>query len=202
MSNPRGYNKYYLVCDTETSGLAYGQDDPSFDPATGHTYQAVSVGMIVVDSDTLTPIEKLYVEIKWDGVSEWSKSAEKIHGLSMLYLEDNGMDADEAVATILEMLIKYWGTDSPITMIGHNPASFDIWFLKRLVRSVGIELKFASKQIDTNSLGSIVLRTHNSDDLFQLVGCAERGEHNALTDAEQALQVCKTLRIMGDNCLA
>lgn len=197
---PRGYISRILALDCETSGLFFNTDDPSYDPATKQHHQPVSFGLIVVDADTLKIIEELYVEIKWDKKSQWNARAEAIHGLSKSYLEANGMDMGDAVVEIANLIIRHWGPDSPVCVLGHNP-QFDLWFLKRLLRSEGLEIKFGSKMIDTNSVGFTIFQTHNSDDLFELIGLDPRAEHNALDDARNALQVIRTTRSLATTML-
>lgn len=201
MSTPRGYITRLLALDCETTGLAFNCDDPSYNPKTGETFQSISWGFVVLNADTLDIIEKLYLEIKWDGKSTWSPRAEEVHGLSKEYLAENGVEPWEAVEAIGNLIINHWGPDSPICIAGHNP-SFDLWFLKRLMRSEGIELKFGNKMIDTNSIGFAVYHTHNSDDLFETVGVPMRGDHNALADALAVVKVLKTTRTIADKCFA
>ena len=109
------------------------------------------------------------------------------------YLNENGLTSEDAVAEIGNLIINHWGPDSPVCVAGHNP-HFDLSFLKRLLRSQGLEIKFGSKMIDTNSIGFAVYGTHNSDDLFETVGVPVRGRHNALDDAEAVLKVLQVTR--------
>ncbi len=84
-----GYSRFILPMDCETTGL-YKGDDPSI----GH--QCVSWGMIVADTETLQPVEELYVEIKFNEHSLAARdkdssfgeyAANKIHGLTYEHLE-------------------------------------------------------------------------------------------------------------------
>lgn len=201
---PRGYFKYSLAIDCETSGLAIGSDDPSYDPKTGDTYQAVSWGLIVVDTDTLKTVEKLYLEVQWDGVSKWNEQAERIHGLSKEHLKQHGLTVEQAVVEIGELILKYWGPTSPVSLIGHNVTTFDLYFFRRMMRSQGVNIKIANRHVDTNSIGYAVFNTYNSDDLFELVGLPKRdpNNHNALTDASNALQVVKVVRKIYNHILS
>ncbi len=199
MAAPRGYITRLLIVDTETSGLAYSCDDPSYNPKTGETYQIVSIGLIVVNAITLEPIEKVYLEIKWDGKSTWDQRAQEVHGLTKAYLNENGVDTYEAVEVIGNLILDHWGPDSPVHICGHNP-HFDLSFFKRLLRSEGIEIKFGNKMIDTNSIGFAVFNTHNSDDLFETVGMPVRKDHNSLEDAMSVLKVLKITRTLADEC--
>lgn len=197
---PRGYFDYFLAIDCETSGMSFGTDDPSINTKTGQVYQSVSWGLVVVDATTLKTVEELYIEIKWDGESEWDKRAEKVHGLSLAYLEENGMTSEEAVVAIAGLILKYWGPDVPVCLAGHNVQTFDMFFLKRLLRSQGIEIKFGNRHIDTNSIGFGVYQTYNSDDLFDVVGCAKRDKHNALDDARNVVRVIRVTRSLANEC--
>jgi hypothetical protein len=200
---PRGYIEKLLVVDCETTGIAYGTDDPSHNPLTGETYQSISWGLIVADAFTLQPIERLYVEIKWNGESIWDKRAQAIHGLTPAYLEASGMTEEEAVVEIASLILKYWGPDSPVHVGGHNAATFDLFFLRRLLRTQGLEIRFGNKCIDSNTAGFVTFGTHNSDDLFAMVGCDERDaqKHNALEDAENTLTALRTIKQLFNACL-
>lgn len=200
---PRGYLERILVIDAETSGLSFKGIDPTINPETGETYQAVSFGLIVANAQTLEPIDSLYVEIKWNGESVWSKEAEGVHGLSLAYLEENGVTEEEAVVEIAELIIKHWGPEGVVCLAGHNVATFDRFFLDRLLRKYGIAVRFGSKTIDTNAIGFATFGTHNSDDLFAIVGLPERDPtaHNALVDATNALKAIKRVRELFERCL-
>lgn len=202
-TKPRGYIEKALFIDCETSGLAYNCDDPSFNPNTGEKYQAVSFGLVVVNTNTLKEIDSLYVEIKWDGESVWDKRAQAVHGLTLDYLETHGLPREEAVLAIADLILSHWGPESPVALGGHNVATFDKYFLQRLLRSEGIEVRFGSKTIDTNAIGLAVFGTHNSDDLFNVVGLPPRdpANHNALEDARACVHVVRTVRALADACL-
>ena len=192
---PRGYFEKLLAIDCETSGLKYNSDDPSED------FQSVSWGIIVADAKTLKPIEELYVEIKWDGESLWSMGAQKIHGLSKEYLEENGMTDEEAVVAIGSLIAKHFGTDNALCCLGHNVATFDVPFLKRLFRKHGIELKFGNRHVDTSSIGFVNWGVFTSDALFEEVGYEARGDHNALDDARMALEAARRTRVIFQSVL-
>jgi len=195
---PKGYFKYVLAIDCETTGLDWNDDDPS----KGH--QAVSWGIIVADAETLIPIEELYVEIKWNEFSkaarvadtEFSTAASAIHGLTFEYLEANGVDEDEAVVQILELILKYWGPTQNVKCLGHNVHVFDVPFLKAMFRRYGIEVPFGSRHYDTNSIGWAMTGAFVSDAFFSCMGFTDRARHNALQDAHQALESTRRLRVI------
>lgn len=193
---PRGYFEYLLAIDFETSGLFFSSenDNPCYNRKTGEYYQPVSCGLIVADTTTLKPIEKLYLEIQWDGKSLWSEKAESVHGLSKTYLKKNGMSKQQAVAEIGNLILKYWGPSNNIQLLGHNVHLVDAVFLQHLMQSEGIILPMANRHVDSYSAGIATFATFNSDDLFNAVGFEKRGDHNALVDAEQALESIRIIR--------
>lgn len=201
-SKPKGYFNRILFVDVETSGMAFGVPDPTHYPQSTDTYQIVSIGLIVVDADTLQPIEKLYREVKWNGESVWEPKAEAVHGLSLTHLEENGVSEEDAAVEVAELIIKYWGTESPVSLGGHNVATFDRYFLQRLMSTYDIPIKYAARTIDSNAIGFATFGSYSSDELFSLIGCTERdpNAHNALTDAENSLKVLQIVRKMFDAC--
>ena len=198
---PRGYFEKILAMDCETTGLAVNRDDPSYDPEKGIEYQSVSWGFIVANAQTLEPIERMYIEIQWNGESKWDNRAQKIHGLSKEHLAKNGFTEAEAVEAIGTLIMKHWGPTVRIGTLGHNVATFDLWFLKRLFRRHGIELSFGSRHVDTSSIGFVNWNTYTSDQLFEAVGFETRGDHNALEDAEQSLAAARITKLLFNKCL-
>ena len=192
-SHPKGYFKYLVALDTETSGL-------NFNAPIGHAadgYQIVSLGMIVVDEETLKPVDKLYVEIMWNGESKWDAGAEKVHGLTKQYLEANALTEEEAAELLINFLMKYFGAPpfpGGIRFLGQNVATFDVVFLEQMLARVGVPITFGTRHIDTFALGLICERKFNSDDLFDHFDLQKRDKHNSLTDAQFALQTSTYIR--------
>lgn len=184
-----------LVIDCESSGMYKQIYHTHKSPDGLKQYQMVSIGLIVANFATLKPVDKLYVEIKWNGVSEWDAKAEKVHGLSKDYLAQYGVSEEKAVEKIAKLILKYWGPENYITCLGHNVA-FDVLFLDDLFRRHGIELNFNSRQIDTNSLGMVCMGTYTSDEFFDIMGMPERKNHDALEDAEFALKSARRIKLM------
>jgi len=195
---PAGYHKYILAIDCETTGLNWDTDDPSI----GH--QAVSWGVVVADAQTLVPVEKIYVEIKWNKESEaafaadptFSTKASEIHGLTRAYLEEHGVTEEDAVILILELILKYWGPSNQLHCLGHNVHSFDVPFMKAMLRRHGAEVKFSSRHTDSHSVGFALLESYTSDQFFSTLGFVDRDGHNALEDAEQALECVRRCRVL------
>lgn len=185
--------KYILGLDCETSGIVTKSRNPATDQENPSYYaQPVSWGMVILDSKTLKTIDKLYIEIKWDGKSIWNAGAEKVHGLSKDYLEENGVSEEEAVVTIGNWLIKYFGKDA-IVALGHN-VRFDEEFLLAMFARHGVKIAFSNRKIDSMGIGAIFLNARNSDELFEMVGLDARQDHNALEDIEMTVQSVRILR--------
>ncbi len=198
--------KYILGMDCETSGLFFSKDvdraypDPSYNPITKEYFQSVSWGLIVIDNEKLEIVDELYVMIRWDGESKWSLEAERVHGLSRHYLEDNGVDELEAAVIIAEFIMKYWGPDDAICTLGHNSPTFDHHFFRRLLVKYELMPKFGNRHVDTNTVGMSVFNTHTSDELFELLGIV-RQQHNALEDIKASFQAYKYARQIGNKVL-
>jgi DNA polymerase III epsilon subunit-like protein len=186
-TKPRGHFDLILALDCETSGLAYNSMDPSYNPKTKQTYQAVSWGLIVVEAARLKTIEELYFEVQWDGKSAWSPEAERVHGMSKDYLAANGKTPEQAVELIANLVLDYWGPESPVCLLGHNVATFDRYFLMRTMQEYGIELRLGNRHIDT----------------FEAVGLPVRDptKHNALEDARNAVESVKRVRTIFQHAL-
>jgi DNA polymerase III epsilon subunit-like protein len=191
--------QYILAIDWETSGADFGKDSSL-------TYQGVSFGAIVANATTFEPIEKLYVEIKFDSTKwKWTEEAAKIHGLTIEHLEKNGISQEDAAVKLAELILKYWGPESKVMFLGHNP-EFDRRFTNQLMNTIDIEFSVEKRTnlnswiqlhhviLDTSALGFITLGLFKSDLLFSAIGFPERGDHNALVDVEQTLETCKVIR--------
>lgn len=195
---PKGYFQYLLAIDCETTGLTVNNRDPSV----GH--QPISWGIIVADSKTLKPVEELYVEIKWnkqsksarDADASFGKEAERIHGLTYQYLEENGISEEDAVVMIGELILKYWGPENNIRTLGHNVHLFDLQFLRSMFERYGIRLKFGNRHMDSNSLAFGTVGSFNSDDLFKTLGFEQRTKHNALDDAKMSLESFRLIKLI------
>jgi hypothetical protein len=191
--------KYGLCIDWETSGATWGGDSSI-------KYQGIAFGAIVFDTATFEPVEKLYREVKFNPDKwEWTEGAQKVHGLTIEHLEEHGVTQEEAATDLLELILKYFGPESKVMFLGHNPG-FDIRFTDQLLASVEFEFSVEKKHpeftqiqlhhvvLDTSALGFITFGLYKSDLLFDKIGFEQRGDHNALQDAEQTLQTCQVVQ--------
>lgn len=198
-SKKQSLPKFGLCLDWETSGSVWGGDS-------SREYQGLSFGAIVFKTDDFAAVEKLYCEIKFKPDQyKWSSEAEAIHGLSRDHLEEHGIEQEDAAVALAEMILKYWGPDGKVMFLGHNP-EFDRRFTNQLLNSIEIEFSVEKQTqfqswiqlhhviLDTSAAGFITLGLFKSDLLFEKIGFAERGSHNALCDAEQTLETCAVIR--------
>lgn len=180
-----------LAIDVETSGLNSGEDGE----AIAKGYQIVSIGLIVADTKFFKPIDTLYLEIKWDGISKWTSDAERIHGFSKKYLDINGVSEEDAVEMIVLFINKHFGIDKPLSLLGHN-VQFDAVFLKQLLNKYNCYFKFSHRNVDTFSLGMPLLQAFNSNQLFEKMGFESRITHNSMQDIEMTLKACRLISKM------
>lgn len=189
---PQGYFDRFLVIDCETSGLNFDHSNPDITDG----YQSLSWGLIVSDMKKMKPIEELYVEIKWDGVSKWHHKAEQMHGLSKAYLEKNAMEEEEAATTIAQFIGSYFDVDDTIICMGHNVARFDIPFLRKLLLKYDFPFSISHRCLDSSSLAAMTIGTFTSQELFDELGIERGAVHNALSDSRATLQACRIIRKM------
>lgn len=198
--------QYGLCIDWETTGSVFGGDS-SID------YQGIQFGAIVFSTKDFSPIEKLKVDIKFDDTKfKWSKEAEAIHGITREYLDEHGISQEEAAGMLLELILKYWGPNSKVMFLGHNP-EFDRRFTNQLTMALDVEFSVERKTksegwiqlhhvlLDTSAAGFITMGLYKSDLLFEAMGFADRGSHDALQDAEQTLSTCANIRLLINEAL-
>ena len=190
--------KYGLMIDWETTGSQFGGDS-SVD------YQGIAFGAIVFGMTTFEPVEEIYREMHFDDTKyKWTEGAEKIHGLTREHLAANGVSREEALADLIEMMIKYWPPgffategmepETKIMLAGHNK-SFDMDFTNQLFADHGMSVVFHHVGMDTTTVSFAVSGLYKSDDVFaKWAGVDKRGLHNALEDARATLTVLRTLR--------
>jgi DNA polymerase III epsilon subunit-like protein len=194
MNNYGKFDTLFAV-DCETSGFNRTSNDIT------ENYQSIAWGIIAANAETLEPINKLYLEIKWDGQSIWDPGAERVHGLTKEHLEKQGFTAAEAADKIVEFIYSHIDPEQPLTLLGHNIARFDLPFLRRLLKDHDYDAKFSHRQLDTFSMGFISVKAFNSDDLFSTLGVKRKVPHNALSDAEAALKSARYIRKIFENAL-
>ena len=193
--------QFGLCIDWETTGAKFGGDS-------SRDHQGIQFGAIIFRTDTLEEVEHLKCLIKFKADKYvWTEGAQKIHGLTQEYLEQNGVTQEDAAEQLLGLLVKYFPAGVKVMVLGHN-AEFDISFTNQLLRSVGVafavkwgEVEGADVVIpvhhvllDTSSTGFITFGIFKSDALFQQIGFPPRQDHDALEDARMTLETAKVIR--------
>lgn len=194
------YSRYHpgargLCIDWETSGSNFGGDS-------AEDYQGVSFGAVIFNTETFEPVETLYRELQFDDTKyKWSEGAEKIHGLSREHLAANGTPRDEALADLLDLILRNIGTESKIFFLGHN-VDFDIDFTLQLANDFEVPLQVHHVKLETSGAAFIATGKYKSDEVFEFfTGKTRDGTHNALDDALMALEVVRNMRVMFNQAL-
>ena len=181
-----GVPKFSLGLDTETSGFSL----PNF----ASKHQMISYGAVIVDNESLEIVDALYNEIKFDDTKYiWDAGAEAIHGLSREHLSKNGLSSMDAACALAEFMLKYFGPDPSIMLIGHNP-KFEVAFMKQLLEPLEIMPNLYDRMIDTSVLGFTAFNNTKSDFIFNKLGFEDRGTHNALEDLFLTVGAVKKFR--------
>lgn len=180
--------KYGLCIDFETTGSLFGGDSTI-------DYQGISFGAVIFDTSTFEPVETLYRELQFDDSKyKWTSGAEKIHGLSREHLAAHGVPRDEALADLLDLILRHIGADSKIFFLGHN-VDFDIDFTLQLASDFEVPLKVHHVKLETSGAAFIAIGKYKSDEVFEFfTGKTREGAHNALDDALMALEVVRNMR--------
>lgn len=174
-----------LAIDFESSGVQIES----------RKHQPISCGVILVD-DTLAEIDRLYVECAMEDRSEWTMAAEKCHGLSYDYIMQQQSMAEAATKIFEFLVVNGVKSDDYLILCGHN-VDFDINCLQAWFNHINVSLRISHRKIDTFPLGFGLFGATNSDELFKHVG-VERDAHNALEDADAALNAFRKCRLIGN----
>lgn len=189
--------KFGLAIDWETSGADFGGNSHD-------KYQGIAFGAVIFDTETFEPAETLYRELKFDAAKyQWSDEAEKIHGLSREHLVSNGVERDEGLADLLDLILRNIGAESKIMYLGHN-VDFDIDFTWQLANDFNLASAVRSHHVklETSGAAFIMMGKYRSDDVFEFfTGKVRQGHHNALDDALMALESVRNMRAIVDASL-
>lgn len=195
--------KYSLFLDWETSGANFKLTYPE----QAEQYQGIQLGLVIADNETFNEVDSLKLNIKFDPKYKWEEGAQKVHGISREFLEENGVSREDAAIEVIEFILKYFQKDtlfmlsdgpidrnsSRICFGGHN-LGFDIAHFKALLAVVGFGVDDHHVKLDSAMIGFHATGMYKSDDLFQLFGADKRGDHDALQDTRQALAVARGIK--------
>lgn len=186
-----------LIINCETSGL---NSQNLFNPSlhgNGKYYQPLSWGLVIVD-EKYNILDELYVEIKWDGKSIWESDAERVHGLTIEYLQQNGISELEAVEEIGGFIFEAFETQT-IQIAGYNTL-FALNFLNEMFKRYDIQLNFKNRLIDLNTLSTVLLEVNTRDELFEVMGF-KKGVRNALVVTRNIAKCFKQINHMWNTLL-
>lgn len=176
-----------LVLDVETTGSTFATYEETF-----QKFQAIQFGAIVANSTTFEEVASLEFLVKFDPKYQWSQEAENIHGITKDRLEAEGLEDEEAAATLAEFILTHFGT-SKVMFVGHNPW-FDIEAMRQLLEKHGVMPDLHHVVLDTSALGFITCGKYKSNDLFEFFLGGRSEKHGALDDARMTLTVVRTVR--------
>jgi DNA polymerase III epsilon subunit-like protein len=185
--------KYVLAMDSETTGLAPKSADPTTNSSTGEVFQAISWGLAVVDIGTFQVVETYDSHVHYIPGMAWAARAEQVHGLSKERLLAEGKPEEDVLADICELILKYWGSDTPVIALGHNVA-FDLAFFRGMTNRHGINIRFSNRVIDTNSLAMVLENVTGSDQMFERFGLPPRTSHSAMEDIIYTIHCAAAMR--------
>lgn len=182
---PYNVPRFGLAIDWETSGYSL--------PEYAKLHQGISLGAIIFDSQSLEPIESLYLEIQFDEKKyKWEAAAERVHGITRDHLLKNGITQEEAAVQLCNLVVKYIGTDD-VMLLGHR-VHFDRAFTEQLTKTIGVDLSYHPNTIDSCSMSIALMEIAKSEDVFQMMGMPARQEHNAMEDIMYTLLSVKRMK--------
>jgi DNA polymerase III epsilon subunit-like protein len=183
-----------LCIDWETTGSNFGGDSSL-------EYQGIAFGAVIFRLSDFEVVDTLKRYVKYEPAKyKWSADAQRIHGMTRGFLEENGITQEEAAADLAELIIKYFGPSPKIMVLGHN-VGFDISFTRQLLQPHGLMFDVHHVLLDTSGMGLIAFGKYKSDHLFELVGLEKRGNHDPLEDALYTLEVVKSVRLLVNEAL-
>jgi hypothetical protein len=143
----------------ETTGFSH-----ECDRSTGH--QMVSVGLIAADAEDFKVRDGIHFTIKWNGESDWTEEAQRIHKLD----KDSGdLTEEEAAAQIANFFIKHNELE-PIVLLGHNIESFGYYFIRSILDKYGLsEIIISTRSMDTFTLGKTLYGLDSQKQMFNFL---------------------------------
>ena len=165
------------------------------------------VGLIVLDPD-LNEVERYaaYVDPSYNPSLEITPDAQKVHGLTMDFLKQNGKDIREVLDTFLAIGKKYKRSYYHPTLCGHN-VGFDCYFLEAVLKDLGYEenkytlqsalynnylkvpldtMELARRKWKNNEVADFKLGT-----LTQFIGIENAKAHDAMGDIEVTAELLR-----------
>ncbi|HFF3441556.1 TPA: 3'-5' exoribonuclease [Escherichia coli] len=162
-------NEIYISVDVETSGPIPGE------------FSLLSIGACLVQD----PLTSIYIELQPDSPRH-DEEALKVSGLSLQYLQQNGLPPLEAMKYLQEWLCTIKQPESNIIFVGLN-SPFDWSFINYYFHKFLDENPFGFTAIDMKAyymgLTQCLWSETKSSRMIEKLNPISRPSHNALDDA-------------------
>lgn len=154
-------NNYYLSIHVETTGINTVVDEPI---NKGH--EIVCLSAVICEKKTFKQIDEIciFIDHGIDKIgSEW-------HGITVPFLEEEGVDEETAVLEFSNFILQYFNPDVSIITMGQNVHSFVLPFVKDLLYRNEVYIYFSSNSLDVFSLSVPTIGETSIKDLIELFG--------------------------------
>lgn len=178
---------YMIVADTETGGLPSKASKGKPEKKAFFDVALCEIALVVIDLNALKIVDEYDAIIQpyKDGL-EYNPEAEKVHGLSVSNLKENGQNAKEVYQKVKSFLVKYKNPRIGSILCGHNFQLFDIPFFGGLFEFYGDSLweyvKFVEDTMKLSWYRAIEQENYKLGTCCRLEGVELVDAHRALND--------------------
>lgn len=179
-------NDYALVIDWETTGL------------NAEIHQGIEIAAAVVDRMSWKVLEVFQTYVFFDKDRYvWEDAAEKVHGISQVFLAGEGIAQEEARSEFVRFIRKYWTITDPVLQVSHN-VPFDRGFTEQLLgghEAAVKEITWYHYYLDTAQIGLALCGNAKSDVVFAEINRSKkRGYHSAVEDVHSCVYILQTVK--------
>lgn len=200
--------RYITVSDTETSGLPRKESKGKPELKAFQDILLIEVAAVVIDIFDMKIVEEYDAVIKpYKDDFDWQPGAENAHGLSLKYIQENGVDVKEAYQAYRGILSKYKNNKVGAVLCGHNFQGFDIPFIEGLFEWHKDNLWNYVRWVEDTQKMSYYRATEQEN--YKLGTCCRKegvelvDAHRALTDTRaNAYLMLKYIELMRGNVVA
>lgn len=193
---------YIIVADTETGGLPCKASKGKPEKKAFFDVALCEVALVVIDLNSLKIVSEYEALIQpyKDGL-EYNPEAEKVHGLSVQNLKENGEDVKTVYQAIKALLLKYKNPRIGSILCGHNFQLFDVPFFEGLFEfnndSLWNYVKFVEDTMKLSWYRAIEQENYKLGTCCRLEGVELVDAHRALVDTRaNALLMLKYIEHM------
>lgn len=154
------------------------------------------IAFIAVDNDlnitdTYHVFIKPYLRENSDELVSYKAEAMKVNGLTVEFLEKEGIHVKEAMQELINFLVN----NDITTLIGHNSKAFDVPRVEHLLNRFANASVRTMSQKDTMLMARrrLNLKSCKLGDLCTHFGIVNRQEHSALGDTKATIELYKKL---------